>query len=530
MNTEPLNPWLKERSSGVLAHISALPGRYGIGNLGRSSHAFVDFLAEAGFQHWQICPVGPTGYADSPYQSFSTFAGNPYFIDLDALVDAGWLERSDLRPLTKLPQHFVDFGGLYDRFWLILEKAADRFINNDGGAQLQSAAWHHFVEQQDHWLDAYATFMALKQLHGGKPWTQWQACYRDYLNLPADRLPPEVVAESLRNKVYQHWFFQQWDGLRRYAASKGIGIIGDVPIFVAHDSADVWQNQKVFRIHVDGTLKVAAGVPPDYFSEAGQFWGNPLYDWDYLAKTGYRWWIERMRGSFQLYDVVRLDHFRAFANFWEIPGDAADARAGRWVNGPGMELFAAIHRSLPEIRIIAEDLGYIDQPVYDLRRDTGFPGMKVLQFGFGHDINHANLPHHYGRNCVVYTGTHDNDTTRGWLESLDAAHTGPVSKYFRLDQSTCARPLIHAALASVANLAIVPLQDLLDLDSTARFNTPGTASGNWLWRMRDAQFDSLKEQLGELNELLRLTGRIADGLQHEYSAPPEAAELRPSAS
>lgn len=521
MTHDCLHPWLHQRSSGVLAHLTSLPGQFGIGNLGQPALQFVDFLAATGFAYWQICPVGPTGYGDSPYQSFSTFAGNPYLIDLQELLEAGLLSEEEVAPLRALPASAVDFGGLYEQFWPVLQKAADRF-DPVGSGESTARAWHHFIATNAHWLEPYALFMALKQLHGGQAWTSWESPYRLFSAIDRAALPASVLQDQQRHMRYQFWFFQQWFRLKRHANEHGVQLIGDVPIFVAHDSADVWQHPQVFRIDRDGQLIVSAGVPPDYYSALGQYWGNPLYDWDYLKKTGYRWWVERMRGSFTLVDLIRLDHFRGFSTYWEIPAEAPDARSGRWVKGPGFDLFREIHRQLPDVKVIAEDLGYIDQAVFDLRQQCGYPGMKILQFGFGHDVNNANLPHYYPRNSVVYPGTHDNDTTRGWLEKLSPEVRSAVDTYYRLGGETAAWPFVHASLASVSDLAVVPLQDLLECDSSGRLNTPGTSSGNWTWRMSTRQFAHLRHvKQPFLHELLRLTGRIDDGRQHQFSAPPE---------
>ncbi|MDP0501801.1 MAG: 4-alpha-glucanotransferase [Verrucomicrobiota bacterium JB022] len=512
-------PWLNQRQSGVLCHVSSLPGRFGIGNFGASAHRLIDWLAASGFHYWQICPLGPTGYGDSPYQSFSSYAGNPYFIDLAELASQGLLHPEELQPLEHLPPGRVDYGGLYRHFWPLLRLAADRFDpthTEDGKVD-----WEAFQAAQSTWLESYAFFMALKAHHGGRAWTEWAEPYRDFHRLDPASLPEEVQAEARRRRIYQYWFFDQWQRLRTYAHERGVEIIGDVPIFVAHDSADVWSAPENFRLHADGRLQVSAGVPPDYYSELGQFWGNPLYDWAYLRETGYRWWLDRLAGAFALYDVVRLDHFRGFSTYWEIPGDAPDARTGQWQPGPGLDFFQAVYERFPAARIIAEDLGYIDREVFELREATGLPGMKVLQFGFGHDANQVNLPHHYPAHSVVYTGTHDNDTTVGWRASLQGGQEAAVQTYFDWGDPSTAWPLVRAALLSVSRLAVVPLQDLLDLGPEARMNLPGTQGGNWQWRCTDAQLDTLYAREAELRRWNHLSGRTADSLQHDFSAPPE---------
>lgn len=520
MNTQRKS-WLKRRSSGVLAHVSSLPGAYGIGNLGDGARRFIDFLSGTGFAYWQICPVGPTGYGDSPYQSFSTFGGNPYFIELKPFVDAGILPAADVAPLQELGQSRVDFGALYERFWAVLAKLArdaDRVIGLLGGRE----AWDAFNRDHAHWLRAYTLFMGLKAHHGGRPWYEWAPGFRNYSQLDPDALPVGVRHIAEEQALYQFIFFSQWNDLRRYAHERGIGIIGDIPIFVAHDSADVWQHPEVFRVDASGRLLVSAGVPPDYFSEAGQYWGNPLYDWEHLRQTGYAWWMQRLGGVLSLFDIVRLDHFRAFANFWEIPGGAPDARQGCWVPGPGMAFFSAVFREFPDARIIAEDLGYIDEAVFRLKEDVGLPGMKVLQFGFGHDANNVNLPHFHIPNSVVYTGTHDNDTTCGWRQRLASPMREQVDAYFACNGDETAWPLVRAALKSVSRLAVVPLQDLMDRDSSARMNTPGKVDGNWQWRFTMDELLHLEHSRGDaLRELNRLAGRTGShAMQTDYSEAP----------
>ncbi|MBN2068918.1 MAG: 4-alpha-glucanotransferase [Opitutales bacterium] len=512
--------WLTHRQSGVLAHISSLPGAFGIGNIGAASARFVDFLADCGFHYWQICPAGPTGYGDSPYQSFSSHAGNPYFIDLSKLVACGLLTEAEVEPLRALSTESADYGGLYGLFEEILGRACERF-DPQMGIPGFSLSWEDFVRQNNSWLKPYALFMGLKKLHAGKAWHQWAPGFRNFAEINPRSLPAEVLQEQQRHMVFQYLFFNQWKVLRDYAHSKGIQIIGDVPIFVAHDSADVWQHPEVFRIRKDGSLIVSAGVPPDYFSESGQYWGNPLYDWHYLRQTGYLWWLDRLEGAFALYDVVRLDHFRAFSSYWEIPGGAPDAKSGQWLKGPGMDFFNAVFSRFPELRIIAEDLGYIDQDVYDLRLQSGLPGMKVLQFGFGHDTNNVNLPHFYRRNSVVYTGTHDNDTTFGWLRKLDDHTSAQINDYFGAGESCNVRTLIRAAFLSVSYLAVIPMQDLLGLDSAARMNTPGTSQGNWQWRFTQQQLDAIRDEaVAYFQRLHRISDRCENGSQHEFSASP----------
>ncbi len=514
-------PWLTLRSAGVLAHVSSLPGAYGIGNLGPGARAFVDLLGAAGVRHWQICPIGPTGYGDSPYQLFSSAAGNPYFIDLGELEAAGLLEAPELEELRRLPVGRVDYGELYRTFWPVIAQAADRFAasGRDGLPGLGSV--REFQRKHASWLTPYAQFMALKSHFGGDAWIGWPEAFRDWTPKLHAMLPDEVQRDAERQVFCQYVFFGQWDRLRRHAASRGVGIIGDVPIFVALDSADTWQNRAVFRLDAHGEPLAVAGVPPDYFSAYGQLWGNPLYNWDHLARTGYAWWIARLRAAFELYDIVRLDHFRGFETYWEIPADAADARSGEWRNGPGLPFFQAVQAALPQARIIAEDLGYIGPEVVALRRAAGLPGMKILQFAYGHDANNVNLPHNFPVQSVVYTGTHDNNTTRGWLESLSDELRPAVLDYFQLEGTHTAWPMIRAALATVSRLAVIPMQDLLDLPAEAALNRPGTTIGNWQWRFTDEQLASLGgERVATLKHWIKAFDRMGDHPLRDYSEPP----------
>jgi 4-alpha-glucanotransferase len=510
--------WLDSRSAAVLAHISSLPGAYGIGNLGPGARSLVNFLGRAGVRYWQICPVGPTGYGDSPYQTFSGRAGNPYFVDLGELVAAGLLTADEVAPLRVLPTVRVDYGRLYERFWRVLARAHDRFAASDGDDLEGFGSLAAFRQRNAAWLGPFADFMALKAHFGGQPWTSWPEEYRSWSPGLHAALPEAVSRDAARQSFYQHLFFGQWERLRRYAAAQGVGIIGDVPIFVALDSADTWQNRAAFRLDGRGQPLAVAGVPPDYFSANGQLWGNPLYDWEYLAQTDYGWWIDRLRAAFELYDIIRLDHFRGFDTYWEVPAGAADARGGRWRKGPGLPFFRVLQKALPAARIIAEDLGYIGPDVVELRRAAGLPGMKILQFAYGHDTGNVNLPHFFSPDSVTYTGTHDNTTTRGWLEHLPADTAGQVADYFQLNGSRSAWPIIRAALATVSRLAVIPIQDLLDLPAETCLNQPGTAEGNWQWRFTDEQLVRLtEEKLATLRHWITLHDRAGGGAQPDYS-------------
>ncbi len=515
----PSPSWLDRRSAGVLAHVSSLPGGYGIGNLGPGARAFVDYLSGAGVRYWQICPTGPTGYGDSPYQSFSSSAGNPYFIDLGELEREGLLEAADLAELRRLPVRRVNYGALYDAFWPVLARAADRFGERERLGKFPPLK--QFRRRHATWLEPFAHFMALKASFHGDPWTLWPREYRTWTPELGAKLPSEVQREAERQIFYQYVFFGQWERLRDYAREKGVAIIGDVPIFVALDSADTWQHRAAFRLDRQGNPLVVAGVPPDYFSAYGQLWGNPLYDWGYLAKTGYAWWIERLRSAFELYDVIRLDHFRGFDTYWEIPADATDARSGRWRKGPGLPFFETVQRALPHAKIIAEDLGYVGPEVVALRRAAGLPGMRVLQFAYGHDENNVNLPHHFPLGSITYTGTHDNNTTRGWLESLKEPYRSQVFEYYQLRNTSSAWPIIRAAFATTSRLAVVPVQDLLDLGGDAVLNRPGTTIGNWQWRFTTEQLARLaKQKTSELRRLIELYDRTGDREIADYSKPP----------
>lgn len=521
----PPATWLTTRAAGVLAHVSSLPGEYGIGNLGRGARAFVDFLAESGVRYWQICPIGPTGYGDSPYQLFSGSAGNPYFIDLGELSAAGLLAESEIAPLRGLSVARVDYGGLYADFWRVLALAADRFAAAKSDVLDGLGSCREFRRTHAHWLEPFADFMALKSHFGGWAWNTWPVDFARWTPGLRSGLPASVRRESERHAFYQYVFFGQWERLRAHARERGVGIIGDVPIFVALDSADTWRNRAVFRLDDLGRPLAVAGVPPDYFSALGQLWGNPLYDWEHLRRTGYTWWLERLRAAFELYDIIRLDHFRGFDTFWEIPANAPDARTGRWRGGPGLEFFSAVRAALPEAKIIAEDLGYIGPDVVNLRRNAGLPGMKVLQFAYGHDANNANLPHFYPPDSVAYTGTHDNITARGWLESLQPPYAAKIAEYFQLNGSKSAWPVIRAALATTSRLAVIPMQDLLDLPASATLNRPGTTEGNWQWRFTADELGSLRrDRAATLRQWIGLYDRTGDRPVKDYSEPPEKHE------
>lgn len=464
------------RAAGILLHPTSLPGPHGIGDLGPEAHRFLDFLSETGMKIWQVLPLGPTGYGDSPYQCFSAFAGNPLLIHSPG---AG----GDFAPET------VEFERVIPHKRALLDAALDRFTPD--------AAYVAFVERERDWLEDFALFSALKAAHGGVSWTDWEpgAAHRDPTALADWRVKLATPIERIRQA--QYFFFTQFRALKAAASDRGIQLMGDLPIYVAHDSADVWANRSLFKLKPDGTLVVQAGVPPDYFSATGQLWGNPIYDWDAMHANGYAWWIRRMRAAFDMYDLVRIDHFRGFEAYWEVPGDAATAEHGRWVPGPGAPLFEAIFQALGPLPIVAENLGLITPAVEALREQFGFPGMSILQFAFGGDGQATEFkPHNFPRERVVYTGTHDNDTTMGWWSSTgegdstrDAGDVAREKAYARRYLGTDASDdpemhwvLIRAALASVANTVLVPMQDVLGLGSEARMNLPGRQAGNWGFR------------------------------------------------
>jgi 4-alpha-glucanotransferase len=469
------------RQSGVLLHPTSLPGPFGIGDLGPEAYRFVDFLVSAGQTLWQVLPLGPTGYGDSPYASFSSHAGNPLLIDLRQLVHEGDLDPSLLDSAPSFPLDRVDFGAVINWKTDVLQRAAARF--RDHGSAQRQRAFAQFCDEKAHWLDDYALFMALKAAHGGAMWNTWELSLVRREPAALRRWGARLADQVFMHKYRQWVFFQQWTALRRYANERRVRIIGDIPIFVAPDSADAWGAPDVFYMDDRGQLTVVAGVPPDYFSPTGQRWGNPLYRWDVIAADGFDWWVKRIQSVLALVDVLRIDHFRGLETYWEIPAEESTAIVGRWLPGPGDAFFDALHGVLgPELPIIAEDLGLITEQVRALRRRVGLPGMKVLHFAFDGDPDHEYLPHNYDSDFVVYLGTHDNDTTLGWFTSRDASQRDAILRYLGRDGHDIVWSLMQLAFLSVARTAIVTAQDLLKLGSEARMNTPGTSSGNWQWR------------------------------------------------
>jgi 4-alpha-glucanotransferase len=486
-----------------------LPGGHGIGDLGPAAYAFVDQLAGARQQYWQVLPLGPTGYGDSPYQSFSAFAGNPLLIDLTRLVRQGWLPEEDLKD-APTNGGAVDYGWVVSFKQNMLRRAYSGFKDHAEQADRDRLA---VFTRDATWLGDYGLFAALKDAHGGASWNTWEEALVTRV--------PEALTEARRLHqdaigYYQfiQWLFaEQWQALKAYANEKGVRIIGDIPIFVAFDSADAWANPHLFYFDSSCSPTVVAGVPPDYFSETGQLWGNPLYRWDGMKKRGYAWWIARMKQALTLYDVVRVDHFRGFEAYWEVPAGEETAINGRWVRGPGADLFDALQDALGnDLPIIAEDLGVITPGVEALRDGFQLPGMKILQFAFSGPSN-AYLPHNFVPNCVVYTGTHDNDTSRGWFNAAPEEEKAYALKYMQTDEAGFTWSLIREGIASVAKLAVFPAQDLLDLGSEGRMNTPSVASGNWSWRLAEGQLP--QETLDRLKDLTETFGRTPESAETE---------------
>jgi 4-alpha-glucanotransferase len=488
------------RSSGILLHPTSLPGAYGIGELGSPGFRWVDFLNSVGCSLWQVLPLGPTGYGDSPYQCFSAFAGNPYLISLEGLLADGLLLPADLQNMPAFSPRAVDFGRLIPWKLSVLDQAYQRFVARR--SPTMKKAYSEFQMAQASWLDDFALFMALKEAHGGVSWVNWEKPLRQRDARAIDAALEQYRTSIDRQKFYQFIFFKQWDLLHQYAHRKGIQIIGDIPIFVAHDSADVWAHPELFYLNENGKPTFVAGVPPDYFSATGQLWGNPLYNWEAHKPDGYGWWIERIRAVLSLVDIVRIDHFRGFAGYWRINGGAKTAKRGKWMPSPGMELFTRVKEVLGELPIIAEDLGVITPDVVAMRDHFGLPGMKIVQFGFAAGPSDPFLPHNHVHNCVVYTGTHDNDTARGWYNRVEEAEKDFCRRYLARDGSDIAWDLIRATWKSVAVFALAPLQDFLNLGNEARMNYPGNPSGNWTWRMQSEDLTpALTRRITETNYL-----------------------------
>ena len=514
------------RVSGVLLHPTSLPGAYGIGDLGPDALVFLDFLAAAGQSLWQVLPLGPTGYGDSPYQCFSAMAGNPLLVSPERLAEQGWLTTDDLAPLAALPQGVADFDRIIAPRHDLLRRAFAAFAAR--GTAVQHAAFRVFCDSHAWWLDDVALFLALKEAHQWRAWTTWPTPLRDR-DATALAAARERHADDIGRHQFVQWqFFAQWQALREAAHARGIEIMGDMPIFVAHDSADVWAQPTQFDLWPDGRPRMVAGVPPDYFSATGQLWGNPLYRWEEMDADGYAWWIRRMRMTLALVDRVRLDHFRGFVAYWEVPGEATTAMHGVWRRGPGGALFEALSQALGPLPIVAENLGFITPDVEAIRDRYGLPGMAVLQFAFGTDPQAPDfLPHNYTRDRVAYTGTHDNDTMLGWARGAAGDSTREAAEvarerhyaeaYLGAAGDELAWAAIRGVVASVADTAIVPVQDILGLGSEARMNIPGRASGNWRWRMAPGALTDT--HAARLRTLADLYGRLPASEQ-TYATPP----------
>lgn len=513
------------RSSGVLLHPTCLPSHYGIGDLGASAYQFVDFLEAADQQIWQILPLGPTGHGNSPYMCYSAMAGNPLLISPDVLLEEGLLTPADLESVPDFPWDFVNFEWVIQWKMPLLLKAADRFQETASIEQRQ--AFDTFCASRVYWLSDYALFMALKGVHQGASWHQWDKAIANRDPAALEHWHSKLRHEIYQQQFLQYEFFRQWSRLKDYANEVGIQIMGDIPIYVAHDSADVWAFPELFHLDPEtGEAALMAGVPPDYFSETGQLWGNPIYRWETMKKTGFEWWLERFKSILDLVDLVRIDHFRGFAAYWAVPEGETTAVNGEWREAPGEEFFQVLQHKLGRLPIIAEDLGVITPDVEELRDQFNFPGMKVLHFAFGSGTDNPFLPFNYNRNAIVYTGTHDNDTTQGWFQQLSDWERGRLMDYLGCTTGAGIHwDLIRLAMGSVANQAVFPLQDLMGLGSDARMNFPGVATGNWGWRYRP---DMMTQEICDrLRHLTHLYGRAMHNRPRRPQ--PEPREETPDA-
>lgn len=522
---------MRERQSGILCHPTVVPSPHGIGDLGEGLLGVLDFLARAGQTLWQILPLGPTGYGDSPYQPFSAFAGNHYLISLDELREEGLLSPADLAPQPEFSPDRVDYGRVIAYKTGILRRSWDRFCRQ--ASDEAQSEWFSYARQEAAWLDDYALFMALKERFGWVAWTEWPEDIALRHPETMAHWRKELAEEIDYHRYLQFMFDRQWRRVREHAHQKGIKILGDMPIFVGHDSADVWSHTELFYLDETGHPTVVAGVPPDYFSATGQLWGNPLYRWDLMAERGYDWWLARLSRALSQVDLVRLDHFRGFCGYWEVPAGESTAVNGRWVRGPGRAFFDVVRQHLGGLPIVAEDLGLISEDVIALREALGLPGMRVLQFGFEGDAASPHLPHNYEPRLIAYTATHDNDTTVGWYNSQDEAIQHRARLYSGSDGHDIHWALMRLASNSVADRVVFPLQDTLGLGSEARLNRPGRAEGNWTWRVRA---EALTEGLAAaLRDMARVSGRwIEPGVELEGGRAPlihyEAPGSAPSRS
>lgn len=505
-NNDEKNEGEKMRKSGILLPIFSLASDYGIGAFSKEAFEFVDMLRKTGQSYWQILPLGPTGYGDSPYQSFSTFAGNPYFIDLAKLIEKEWITEKDCESaLWKENETAVNYDILYMSRWAVLRKAFD----NSNIAEDED--FQAFCKENEEWLDDYALYTVIKKLCENKGWNEWEDDYRLRKKRALKKIEKEHAEDLLFQKFLQYEFTVQWLAVKKYANENGIQIIGDIPIYVSFDSADAWANPNLFQFDKDGKPKAVAGCPPDAFSETGQLWGNPLYNWKHHKKTDYEWWLKRIAYCNKLYDVIRIDHFRGFDEYWAIPYGDKTAENGKWEKGPGMDLFEAIQKELPEVKIIAEDLGFLTPTVLQMLADSGYPGMKVLQFAFDGDLDNAYLPYNHIKKSVIYTGTHDNETTVGWYRNLKGKKRTQVLELLSRGnehEGEITWELIRMAHVSASDTCIIPMQDYLCLGNEARINEPSTLGGNWKWRMQKDQISA--ELMKAIYRMTRIHGRLSE--------------------
>lgn len=489
------------RASGILLPVASLPSEYGIGTFSKEAYKFVDILKKAGQSYWQILPLGPTGYGDSPYQSFSTFAGNPYLVDLEEFIEKGWLKKEECDECDfGSNSRYIDYEKIYYARWDVLKKAYGRSgISKD-------TDFEAFCKENEEWLQDYALYTEIKISQGGKSWSEWEKKYRLRDAEALEEFEKKHTEGIEFQKFVQYEFYKQWNHLKTYANKKGIQIIGDIPIYVAFDSADSWSHPELFQFDENCLPTGVAGCPPDAFSATGQLWGNPLYKWEYHKETGYEWWIKRIKHCIKLYDVIRIDHFRGFDEYYSIPYGDETAEFGHWEPGPGMDLFKKVKESLGDVKIIAEDLGFLTDTVLQMLEDSGYPGMKVLEFAFDSREPSNYLPHNYTQNCVVYTGTHDNETLVGWYEALGDEDKKFAMKYIGrkkiMDTDKAVWAIIRMAQASVADTCIIPIQDYLCLGNEARINQPSTLGGNWMWRLeKDEITPNLVKKIRKMTKL-----------------------------